>query len=65
MQFRKTFASKYIGACFFFFSLSALAQFGSTNGEWPSYASDVGSTKYTNLSPVSYTHLTLPTILLV
>ena len=53
MQFRKTLASKYIGVCFFFFSLSALAQLGSTNGEWPSYASDAGSTKYTSLSQIS------------
>ena len=53
MQFRKILASKYIGVCFFFFSLSALAQLGSTNGEWPSYASDAGSTKYTSLSQIS------------
>ena len=53
MQFRKTLASKYIGVCFFFFSLSALAQLGSTNGEWPSYASDAGSTKYTSLSQIN------------
>jgi len=52
MQFRKILASIYIGVCFSFFSLSPLAQLGSTNGEWPSYASDAGSTKYTSLSQI-------------
>ena len=52
MQFPKILASIYIGVCFSFFSLSPLAQLGSTNGEWPSYASDAGSTKYTSLSQI-------------
>lgn len=36
------------------FSVSSLAfaQDGATNGEWPSYAADAGSTKYTSLSEI-------------
>ena len=53
MLTRKTLASFLIGSNFFFFSLSASGQYGSTNGEWNSYAADAGSTKYTNLSEIT------------
>jgi quinoprotein glucose dehydrogenase len=31
----------------------AAAQYGSTDGQWPSYAADSGSTKYTSLSQIN------------
>ncbi len=34
------------------FSNGATGQQGSSNGEWPSYASDAGSTKYTSLEQI-------------
>lgn len=45
--------SRIIGVLFFFTSLSVFAQSGSANGEWPSYAADAGSTKYTSLSQIN------------
>ena len=36
----------------FFFVAKSLSQIGSIDGEWRSYASDVGSTKFTNLSQI-------------
>ena len=31
----------------------AFAQSGNSDGEWPSYAADAGSNKYTNLSQIN------------
>jgi quinoprotein glucose dehydrogenase len=36
----------------FFFVTKSLSQIGSIDGEWRSYASDAGSTKFTNLSQI-------------
>ena len=36
----------------FFFFTKSLSQIGSIDGEWRSYASDAGSTKFTNLSQI-------------
>ena len=36
----------------FFFVTKSLSQIGSIDGEWRSYASDTGSTKFTNLSQI-------------
>ncbi|MCG8414923.1 MAG: PQQ-binding-like beta-propeller repeat protein [Pseudomonadales bacterium] len=41
-----------------FASNTALSQLGSRNGEWPSYAADSGSTKYTALSQVDAENFT-------
>ena len=32
------------------------AQLGSTNGEWPSYGGDLGSTKYSSLDQIDETN---------
>lgn len=40
------------GTVFYFVALNAAGQYGSTDGQWTSYASDAGSTKYTNLSSI-------------
>jgi len=47
------FFSRMIGVLLFSTSLSAFAQSGSSNGEWPSYAADAGSTKYTSLNQIN------------
>ena len=44
--------SRAMGGLFFGFSLVAFAQNGNNAGEWPSYAADAGSTKYTSLSQI-------------
>ena len=41
-----------LGALIFSTSLIAFAQDGNSDGEWPSYAADAGSTKYTSLSQI-------------
>jgi quinoprotein glucose dehydrogenase len=35
------------------FSLCASAQHGVTDGQWPTYGGDAGSTKYTSLSQIN------------
>jgi len=45
--------STIVGSSFFLVSQLLSAQSGSADGEWPSYAADAGSTKYTNLSQIS------------
>ena len=52
MFLRKILTSLYIGSIFVLVGPSAVAQYGATNGEWPSYAADAGSTKYTSLSQI-------------
>ena len=47
------FNARTVGGLFFSTSLLALAQNGSSDGEWPSYAADAGSTKYTSLSQIN------------
>ena len=47
-----------LGALIFPISLIAFGQDGSGNGEWPSYAADSGSTKYTSLSQIDETNFT-------
>ena len=37
----------------FFFISKSFPQLGSVEGEWASYASDAGSTKYTSLSEIN------------
>ncbi|NKB33900.1 MAG: PQQ-binding-like beta-propeller repeat protein [Pseudomonadales bacterium] len=41
------------GSCLFLLNSYVIAQQGSNDGEWPSYASDAGSTKYTSLDQVN------------
>ena len=52
MFYRKILTSLYTGSIFALVGPSAFAQYGETNGQWPSYAADAGSTKYTNLSQI-------------
>jgi len=52
MVFSRTVFSRAMGGLFFCFSLVAFAQIGNDAGEWPSYAADAGSTKYTSLSQI-------------
>ena len=47
------FTARAVGGLFFSTSLTAFAQNGSSDGEWPSYAADAGSTKYTSLSQIN------------
>ena len=47
------FSARIAGGLLFSTSLMALAQSGSSDGEWPSYAADAGSTKYTSLSQIN------------
>ena len=44
--------SHALGVLIFSSSLTAFAQNGSNDGEWPSYAADSGSTKYTSLRQI-------------
>lgn len=48
----KIFTSSFIASVLFLAAWNASAQYGSTDGQWTSYASDAGSTKYTNLSAI-------------
>ncbi len=41
-----------IGSALSLTALQASGQYGSTDGQWPSYAADAGSTKYTSLSSI-------------
>ncbi|PCI77589.1 MAG: pyrroloquinoline quinone-dependent dehydrogenase [SAR86 cluster bacterium] len=45
-----------LGALFFSAPLLVFAQDGNREGEWPSYAADSGSTKYTSLSQIDETN---------
>ena len=47
-----------LGALIFSTPLIAFAQNGNSDGEWPSYGSDSGSTKYTSLSQIDGTNFT-------
>ena len=47
-----------LGALIFPMSLTAFAQNGNSDGEWPSYGSDSGSTKYTSLSQIDENNFT-------
>jgi quinoprotein glucose dehydrogenase len=49
----KTTATMIIAASMLSFSLGALAQHGVTDGQWPTYGGDAGSTKYTSLSQIN------------
>lgn len=49
----RTLSALVAGSSLFLFGYSAVAQQGSTDGEWPSYAADAGSTKYTSLSQIN------------
>lgn len=48
-----TTARLVFAASIFSFSLSTSAQYGVTDGQWPSYAGDTGSTKYTSLDQIN------------
>lgn len=48
----KLFLAVSIGSAFSLLTLHASGQYGSTDGQWRSYAADAGSTKYTNLSSI-------------
>src|SRR5690606_12939357 len=48
-----TMARLLFAAGIFSFSLTAAAQHGVTDGQWPSYAGDAGSTKYTSLDQIN------------
>ena len=51
---RAALVSLQVIAVLFLSSSSMLfAQNGSSDGEWPSYAADAGSTKYTSLSQIN------------
>ena len=51
-KFLRLFSILSIGSLAVFIPASAIAQSGDTNGEWPSYAADAGSTKYTDLTQI-------------
>lgn len=53
MLIRKFLASICMGGIFVVAGTGAIAQSGSSNGQWPSYAADAGSTKYTSLSQIN------------
>ena len=46
-------AASLLASCASLLSFCASAQHGSTDGEWVSYASDAGSTKYTSLEQIN------------
>ena len=52
MAGHKLLAYFFAGSIILLFGSSAIAQYGSSDGQWASYASDAGSTKYTSLSQI-------------
>ena len=52
MRGAKLFLTASIGSALSLLALQASGQYGSTDGQWTSYAADAGSTKYTNLSGI-------------
>ena len=48
-----TTARLLLAASIFSISLFATAQHGVTDGQWPTYGGDAGSTKYTSLSQIN------------
>lgn len=53
MFYRKFSVCLYICGTLLLLGPGANAQYGEANGEWPSYAADAGSTKYTSLSQIN------------
>ena len=52
MAGHKLLAYFFAASIILLFGSSAIAQYGSSDGQWASYASDAGSTKYTSLSQI-------------
>ncbi len=52
MRRAKLFLTVSIGSALSLTAIQASGQYGSTDGQWPSYAADAGSTKYTSLSSI-------------